>query len=408
MEHALGATLPLWSVLPFAGLLLTIALAPLVAPVWWAEHYGKVSVGLGIPVALYFLGADPGHLLKTAHEYVAFIILLGTLFIITGGIMVRGTFPPTPAVNSAFLGLGALLANVIGTTGASMLLVRPLLRANARRPAAAHVFIFFIFLVSNLGGALTPLGDPPLFLGFLEGVPFFWTLRLWPQWLFAVASVLAIFYVIDRNRWQHETQHPLPEQAFEIVGAHNFLFLGGVVVSVFLPTPLREVVMASMGALSYFFTRDEIHSENHFTFHPIQEVGLLFAGIFMTMMPALLILEARGSHLGLHQPWHFFWVTGTLSSFLDNAPTYLTFLAAARGLGLPAEVGGISQPFLAAISLGAVFMGANSYIGNGPNFMVKAIAEQQGVKMPSFFGYMVYSALVLVPVFVLVTLVFFR
>jgi len=408
MEHALGETLPLWSVLPFAGLLLAIALGPLLAPIWWAEHYGKVSIGLGIPVALYFLGADPAHLFKTAHEYVAFIILLGTLFIITGGIMVRGAFPPTPAVNSAFLGLGAVLANVIGTTGASMLLVRPLLRANARRPAAAHVLIFFIFLVSNLGGALTPLGDPPLFLGFLEGVPFFWTLRLWPQWVFTVALVLGVFYVLDRSRWRRETQHPIPEQAFEIVGAHNFLFLGGVVVSVFLPTPLREIVMASMGGLSYFFTRDEIHSENHFMFHPIQEVALLFGGIFMTMMPALLILEARGSHLGLHQPWHFFWVTGALSSFLDNAPTYLTFLAAARGLGLPAEVGGISQPFLAAISLGAVFMGANSYIGNGPNFMVKAIAEQQGVKMPTFFGYMVYSGLVLVPVFVLATLVFFR
>ncbi|HVO25910.1 MAG TPA: sodium:proton antiporter [Candidatus Margulisiibacteriota bacterium] len=408
MQHALGATLPLWSVLPFAGLLLTIALGPLLAPIWWAEHYGKVSIGLGTPVALYFLGAAPGHLFNTAHEYVAFIILLGTLFVITGGIVVRGAFPPTPAVNSAFLGLGAVLANVIGTTGASMLLVRPLLRANARRPAAAHVFIFFIFLVSNLGGALTPLGDPPLFLGFLEGVPFFWTLRLWPQWVFTVAMVLGVFYVLDRNRWQRETQHPLPEQAFAIVGTHNFLFLGGVVVAVFLPTPLREVVMASMGALSYVFTRDEIHTENQFTFHPIQEVALLFAGIFMTMMPALLILEARGSHLGLHQPWHFFWVTGALSSFLDNAPTYLTFLAAVRGLGLPAQIAGVPQTFLAAVSLGAVFMGANSYIGNGPNFMVKAIAEQHGVRMPTFLGYMVYSGLVLLPVFLLVTLVFFR
>jgi Na+/H+ antiporter NhaD/arsenite permease-like protein len=408
MEHALGATLPLWSVLPFAGLLLTIALAPLFAPVWWTEHYGKVSVGLGIPVALYFLGADPAHVFKTAHEYLAFIILLGTLFIITGGIMVRGAFPPTPAVNSAFLGLGALLANVIGTTGASMLLVRPLLRANERRPDATHVFVFFIFLVSNLGGSLTPLGDPPLFLGFLEGVPFFWTLRLWPQWLFAVTLVLGVFYVIDRNRWKHEARHPLPDQAFEIVGAHNFVFLGGVVLSVFLPAPLREVVMASMGALSYYFTRDEIHAENHFTFHPIQEVALLFAGIFMTMMPALLILEARGGHMGLHAPWHFFWVTGALSSFLDNAPTYLTFLAAVRGLGLPAEIAGVPQTFLAAVSLGAVFMGANSYIGNGPNFMVKAIAEEHGVKMPTFFGYMVYSGAVLAPVFVLVTVLFFR
>ena len=406
MEHALGETLPLWSVLPFAGLLLTIALGPLTAPMWWAEHYGKVSIGLGLPVALYFLGADPGHLFKTVHEYIAFIILLGTLFLITGGIVIRGAFPPTPVVNSIFLGIGAVLANLIGTTGASMLLIRPLLRANARRPAAAHVFVFFIFLVSNLGGALTPLGDPPLFLGFLEGVPFFWTLRLWPQWVFAVGIVLTIFYLFDRSRWQHEAKHVMPDQSFEIVGAHNFLFLGGVIVSVFLPTPLREIVMAAMGALSYHFTRDEIHRENHFTLHPIQEVALLFAGIFMTMMPALLLLEARGSHLGLHQPWHFFWVTGALSSFLDNAPTYLTFLAAARGLGLPAEIAGVPRTFLAAISLGAVFMGANSYIGNGPNFMVKAIAEEQGVKMPSFLGYMAYSCAVLIPIFVLVTVVF--
>lgn len=408
MEHALGATLPLWSVLPFAGLLLAIALGPLFAPTWWAENYGRVSIGLGIPVALYFLGAAPADLGKTGHEYVAFIILLGTLFVITGGIMVRGAFPPTPLVNSSFLGIGAVIANLIGTTGASMLLIRPLLRANARRPEAAHVFIFFIFLVSNLGGALTPLGDPPLFLGFLEGVPFFWTLRLWPQWFFTVALVLGTFYFLDRSRWQHEAQHPTPEQSFQIVGAYNFAFLGGVVVAVFLPSPWREAVMASMGVLSYRLTAPEIHAENGFTFHPIREVAILFAGIFMTMMPALLILEARGSHLGLHAPWHFFWVTGALSSFLDNAPTYLTFLAAVRGLGLPAEVAGVPQAFLAAVSLGAVFMGANSYIGNGPNFMVKAIAEENGVKMPSFFGYMVYSGMVLIPVFILVTLVFFR
>lgn len=406
MEHTLGETLPLWSVLPFVGLLLTIALGPLSAPIWWAKHYGKVSIGLGVPVALYFLCADPGHLFKTAHEYVAFIILLGTLFIITGGIVIRGAFPPTPVVNSAFLGLGAVLANLIGTTGASMLLIRPLLHANARRPAAAHVFVFFIFVVSNVGGVLTPLGDPPLFLGFLEGVPFFWTLRLWPQWVFAVGIVLGIFYLFDRSRWQHEAKQVTPAQTFEIVGTHNFLFLGGVIVAVFLPTPLREIVMASMGALSYHFTGKEIHAENHFTLHPIQEVALLFAGIFMTMMPALLIVEARGSHLGLDQPWHFFWVTGALSSFLDNAPTYLTFLAAARGLGLPAEIAGVPRTFLAAISLGAVFMGANSYIGNAPNFMVKAITEEHGVKMPSFFGYMAYSCAVLIPVFVLVTLVF--
>ncbi len=407
MVHPLGETLPLWSVLPFVGLLLSIALAPLFAPVWWGRHYRTVSLAFGLPVALYFLFADPRELAQTAHDYVAFIILLGTLFIIAGGILVRGAFPPTPWVNALFLGLGAVIANVIGTTGASMLLVRPLLRANARRSTHAHVVIFFIFLVSNIGGALTPLGDPPLFLGFLHGVPFFWTLKLWPEWLFTVALVIGAFLALDLLHWRSEVQHPREELRFAIVGGHNFIFLGGVVAAVFLPSPWREIAMALMGALSYRLTRADIHAENGFTFGPIIEVAVLFVGIFMTMMPALVILEARGSHAGLHQPWHFFWVTGALSSFLDNAPTYLTFLSAVHGLGLPAEIGGVPEKFLAAVSLGAVFMGANSYIGNGPNFMVKSIAEEQGVPMPSFFGYMAYSGAVLIPVFVAVTLVFF-
>jgi Na+/H+ antiporter NhaD/arsenite permease-like protein len=407
MQHALGEVLPLWSVLPFVGLLLGIALGPLFAPQRWGQHFGKVSVGLGLPVALYFLFAAPTYLFHTAHEYVAFIILLGTLFTITGGILVRGDFPPTPLVNGIFLAIGAAISNIIGTTGASMLLIRPLLRANARRPQIAHIVVFFIFLVSNVGGTLTPLGDPPLFLGFLEGVPFFWTLRLWPQWLLTVALVLAIFCVVDLYHWRHEPVHPQEELGFAILGRQNFLFLGGVIVAIFLPTPWRELVMAVMGLLSYRLTRPEIHAENGFSFHPIVEVAILFLGIFMTMIPALLILEARGSHLGLREPWHFFWITGALSSFLDNAPTYLTFLSAARGLGLPAEVAGVPGKFLAAVSLGAVFMGANSYIGNGPNFMVRSIAESQGVKMPSFFGYMVYSMLVLIPVFAVVTVVFF-
>jgi len=408
IQHALGESLPLWSILPFAGLLLAIAVAPLLAPLWWEHHYGKVSVGLALPVALYFLAADPAHLLRTLHEYVAFIILLGALFTITGGILVRGDFPPTPLVNGIFLAIGAVIANLIGTTGASMLLVRPLLRANARRERRVHVLVFFIFLVSNVGGALTPLGDPPLFLGFLEGVPFFWTLRLWPQWLLTVALVLTIFYLVDLYHWRHEAVHPREELGFAVLGGQNFVFLGGVIGAIFLPTPWREAVMVLMGVASYQLTRGEIHSKNGFGFHPIIEVATLFIGIFMTMMPALLILEARGSHLGLHAPWHFFWVTGALSSFLDNAPTYLTFLSAARGLGLPAEVAGVPATFLAAVSLGAVFMGANSYIGNGPNFMVRSIAERQGVKMPSFFGYMMYSGLVLLPVFAIVTMVFFR
>jgi len=268
--------------------------------------------------------------------------------------------------------------------------------------------IFFIFLVSNIGGALTPLGDPPLFLGFLYGVPFFWTFRLWPQWLLTVGLVLVIFCVLDLLHWRAEPRHPEEPLRFSIDGALNFVFLGGVVLAVFLPSPGREAIMMLMGVVSYQLTRPEIHSENQFTFHPIREVAILFIGIFMTMMPALEILAARGGHIGLHKPWHFFWVTGALSSFLDNAPTYLTFFFAVRGLGLPPEVAGLPAAFLVAISLGAVFMGANTYIANGPNFMVKAIAEEQGVKMPTFLGYMVYSGVVLIPIFVLVTFVFFK
>ncbi len=379
MVHSLGETLPLWTVAPFIGLLLCIALVPLFSPVWWAEQYRRVSIAFALPLALFFLVADSQELLRTLHDYVAFIILLGTLFIITGGILVRGAFSPTPWVNAAFLGIGAAIANVIGTTGASALLLRPLVRANARRPNPAHVVVLFIFLVSNIGGALTPLGDPPLFLGFLHGVPFFWTLTLWRPWLLTVALVLGVFCIVDFRHWQREPQHPEEELRFAIIGSHNFHFLGGVVGAVFLPSPWREITMAAMGVLSYRLTRAEIHSENGFTFNPIIEVAVLFIGIFMTMMPALVILEARGAQAGLHQPWHFFWATGALSSFLDNAPTYLTFLSAVHGLGLPPEVGGVPARFLAAVSLGAVFMGANSYIGNGPNFMVKSIAEEQVV-----------------------------
>ncbi len=406
MSHAIGETLPLWSVLPFAGLLLAIAIVPLFAGQWWERHYEKVSLGFGLPVALAFVIAAPATVARTAHEYAAFIILIGTLFTITGGILLRGAFRPTPLVNSMFLAVGAVLANLIGTTGASMLLIRPLLRATARRRRPAHIIVFFIFLVSNVGGTLTPLGDPPLFLGYLEGVPFFWTLRLWKEWLLAMVLILAVFLVVDSIAWRREGEHPREPVGFAVLGAHNFVFLGGILVAVFLPSPWREGLMLAMGLLSYYSTRVDIRDENGFTFHPIREVAVIFLGIFMAMMPAIAILEARGSLLGLREPWHYFWVTGVLSSFLDNAPTYLTFLASARGLGLSDDVAGVPEAFLAAISLGAVFMGANSYIGNGPNFMVKAIAERHGVRMPSFFGYMAYSAVVLLPIFVGVTVVF--
>jgi len=413
-SHTLGNTLPLWSVLPFAGLLLSIALFPLISPDFWARHFGKVSLAFGAPMAAYFLFADPTELLHTGLEYVSFIILLGALFTISGGILLKGTMRGRPVVNCAFLGVGAVIANLLGTTGAAMLLIRPLLRANAHRKKKSHVFIFFIFVVANIGGSLTPIGDPPLFLGYLKGVPFFWTLKnLWYFWLLANSLVIGVFYLFDRRalRAEEAEEGGIEEGVGERVplsleGAWNFLLLCVVIGAVFLPTPWREVAMTAAAGVSVWKTPKPIREKNEFTWHPIEEVAILFAGIFATMIPALLILKARGGELGVTQPWHFFWVTGSLSSFLDNAPTYLTFLSLAQGLSGPADVVGVSAPILKGISAGAVFMGANSYIGNAPNFMVKSIVESAGVRMPSFLGYMAYSAAVLLPIFALVTWVF--
>jgi Na+/H+ antiporter NhaD/arsenite permease-like protein len=411
---ALGLSLPLWSVLPFAGFLLAIALFPLLAPSFWARHYGKVSAAFAVPVAAWFLFAAPRELLHTTLEYISFLVLLASLFTISGGILVRGTIRGTPGVNCAFLGAGAVLSNLLGTTGASMLLIRPLLRANSHRTKAAHVYVFFIYIVANIGGALTPIGDPPLFLGYLKGVPFFWTVaNLWHYWLVTAAIVIGIFYALDRLAVRSEgTGGPAAESGtgektpISMEGKWNFLLLGAVIGAVFLPTPVRETAMAAAAILSAWKTPARVREENEFTWHPIEEVAILFAGIFATMIPALLILKARGGELGVTQPWQFFWATGTLSSFLDNAPTYLTFFSLAQGLGGPADVAGISAPILRAISAGAVFMGANTYIGNAPNFMVKAIAEGAGVRMPSFFGYMGWSAAILLPVFALLTWLF--
>ncbi len=408
---AFGMGLPAWSVLPFAGFLLAIALMPLFAPRFWADHYGKASLAFGAPVAAWFLFAAPRELLHTATEYASFLILLGSLFTISGGILLKGTIRGTPAANCAFLGVGAAAANLFGTTGASMLLIRPLLRANAHRKRSGHVVVFFIFVVANIGGVLTPIGDPPLFLGYLRGVPFFWTVaNLWHFWLLGTGLVIGIFYLLDRRAALREGAAPGTGAAeaspLAVEGKGNFFLLVVVIGAVFLPTPWRETAMAASAIVSAWKTPARIREENEFTYHPIVEVAILFAGIFATMMPALLILKARGGELGVAAPWHFFWATGTLSSFLDNAPTYLTFLSLAQGLPGPADVAGVSAPVLRAISAGAVFMGANSYIGNAPNFMVKAIAESAGVRMPSFFGYMAYSAAVLLPVFALVTVLF--
>lgn len=410
-----SVALPLWSVAPFAALLLCIALLPLVAEPWWGSNTNKAIVALllGVPTAVYVGLGDLHLVLHALHEYVAFILLLATLYIVSGGLVLRGDIEATPLANTGFLAIGALLANVVGTTGASMLLIRPLLRTNQQRERVRHIPVFFIFVVSNMGGMLTPLGDPPLFLGYLRGVPFFWTLRLVPVWAFGVGSVLAIFYLWDR--WAHaretrmaQQQDRAERQPLRLSGGVNILFLAGVVAAVFLPSPWRELAMAAMAGLSLRLTPRELREENGFTFHPISEVAVLFAGIFLTMVPALEILRSRGGELGLTHAWQFFWTTGALSSFLDNAPTYVSFLSLAQGLSLAPEVAQVSHKMLLAISAGAVFMGANSYIGNGPNFMVKAIADEANVRTPSFFGYMGFAALVLWPVFLVTTLIFFR
>jgi Na+/H+ antiporter NhaD/arsenite permease-like protein len=443
MTEELGYHLSPLLILPFAGLLLSIAVLPLVAEHWFEKnrHRALVAAVFGVPVVLFLLLTEGSHgleeVLGTFEEYISFIVLLGSLYTISGGIYLTGQLLGTPTTNLAFLLSGAVLANFIGTTGASMVLIRPLLRANANRKHKRHIVIFGIFLMANIGGLLTPLGDPPLFLGFLRGVDFFWTLNLIPQWIFTVGIVAAIFMVFeqrafrkeDKNLMRRELQVYLP---MRVAGKVNVLFLFGVVAAVLLSDPLgdlgealrfpfmRELMMLGMVVLSLKVGPSGPRASNHFTWNPIIEVAVLFAGIFAAMIPALLILEARGAELGLVHPSQFFWTTGVLSSFLDNAPTYLTFTSTAQGyLGI-GSLGALTQTtpiegiayvpaaFLAAISCGAVFMGANSYIGNAPNFMVKAIAEESGVKMPSFFGYMAYSALVLVPVFLLVTLVFFR
>ena len=423
---ALGLSLPLWSVVPFAGLLLSIALLPVFAPSHWARHYAKVCLAFGIPVALFFLLRAPRELLHAVREYASFLILLASLFTISGGILLRGTMRGSAGVNCAILAVGAVLANVFGTTGASMLLIRPLLRANAHRRRVAHVVVFFIFVVANIGGALTPIGDPPLFLGYLRGVPFFWTMRaMWLPWAFACALVIGGFYLVDRRALALEAvaeadAGPGPAGApgagaaagggrvpLSLEGMINLPLLVVVIGAVFLPMPLREIAMVAAAAVSTWKTPAKVREENEFTWHPIEEVAILFAGIFATMIPALLILKARGAELGVVSPAHFFWVTGTLSSFLDNAPTYLTFFSLAQGVGGANPVAGVSAPLLQAISAGAVFMGANSYIGNAPNFMVKAIAEEAGVRMPSFIGYMAWSCGILLPVFALLTLIFF-
>ena len=411
-----AALLPVYTVVPFVVILLGIAVLPLAAPRWWESNRNKllVSIVLGLPVLVLYLVREPSALVHMAEEYASFIVLLAALYVISGGILMRGDLLATPRVNSTFLAIGSVLASFIGTTGASMLLVRALLQTNRERTRVRHTVIFFIFLVSNIGGMLTPLGDPPLFLGYLQGVPFGWTFRLWPHWLLMVGVLLVTYFVWDTLLYTREPLAALRRdrarvEPLRVRGALNGLGLAGVVLAVaFLGAPAREAVLVALAAASLWRTPREIRRANGFTASPIVEVAVVFFGIFLTMIPALELLRLRGGELGVRAPWQFFWATGALSSFLDNAPTYLTFLALGQGLGLAREVVDVPHTILAAISVGAVAMGANSYIGNAPNFMVKSIAEEQGVRMPSFFGYMLYSGVVLLPLFAVVTLIFFR
>jgi len=401
------------TVIPFVVLIFAIAFLPLTHPHFWESHRNKavVSALLAAPILALLILRDPALLLHTGMEYFSFIVLLGSLFTISGGIFLRGDLRATPVNNTAMLALGAFIANLVGTTGASMLLIRPLLRTNSERLNTGHIPIFFIFLVSNIGGSLTPLGDPPLFLGYLRGVPFFWTLRLFLPWLTAMGLVLAVFLVLDLRAWRRELPAARALDAARIEplaidGKRNFLFLAAVVAAAFQATPLREAIMLAAAVLAYFTTPKENHARNGFHFGPIAEVAILFAGIFVTMVPALILLRTHAPELGITEPWQFFWLTGGLSAFLDNAPTYLTFLSLAQGLGLASEVAGVPARLLTAISLGAVFMGAMTYIGNGPNFMVKAVVEEAGLKMPSFFGFLAYSSVILIPIFLIVCWVF--
>ena len=453
----IGKVLPAWTVFPFAGILLSIALCPLLTPRFWHHHYGKVSafwaLVFAIPFVYVFHRQAVGEILHVyIVDYIPFIILLWALFTIAGGIVVSGSLQGTPAVNTVLLSLGTVLASWVGTTGASMVMIRPVLRANKDRVKKAHVICFFIFLVANIGGGLTPLGDPPLFLGFLHQVPFFWvTIAVFPHVLLSSCLVLVTFFVVDTVFHRREKRRGgLPEadavkSPLGVEGIYNLLFLGGVVglvlmsgywrasafhlmgVEVTYQNLARDMGILAMGGLSLAVTPWKLREANEFGWGPILEVGKLFAGIFMCIIPAVAILKAgKDGALApllayVTGPGHYFWASGSLSSFLDNAPTYLTFFNMALGqLGmtesmvpLACAIGALSANpefvgLLKGVSAGSVFMGANTYIGNAPNFMVKSIAEEAGVRMPSFFGYMFkYSIPILIPTFILVTLLLF-
>jgi Na+/H+ antiporter NhaD/arsenite permease-like protein len=421
MSHEVIAPNP-WMLLPFALLLGAIALGPLLAAKWWLRHYAKVALGLGaITLGYYLFGLHATErTLDTAHEYISFIALVGSLFVVSGGIHIGVKGEATPLANVLFLFFGAVIANLLGTTGAAMLLIRPWIRMNKYRVTAHHI-VFFIFIVANVGGCLTPIGDPPLFLGYLQGVPFWWVAKnCWPMWAVGVGLLLAMFYVVDKINFARAPrivrEKETARETWRFEGLPNLFFLAVILGAVFVKQPvfLREALMVAAAFGSYFTTKKSVHAANHFNFHPIQEVAILFAGIFATMMPALdwLNLHAR-EILGEHPtPTVFYWGTGGLSSVLDNAPTYLGFLSAlfgATGAGDIHELLAAHGQNVLAISVGAVFFGAATYIGNGPNFMVKAIADEQKVHSPAFLGFIFKFTLpFLLPMLLVVWLLFFR
>lgn len=430
-----------WSMIPFCIMLLMIAIGPLVAEKWWEKNLNKliVSLVLGIPTGVCLILGGMGHDLEhqVVFDYLPFIILLFALFVITGGIHLSGDIKAKPWVNTLFLGIGFVLASLMGTTGAAMLLIRPIIETNKERKYTVHTILFFIALVANCGGLLTPLGDPPLFMLFLRGASFTWFAGMWVEWAFVGVVLLALYYLIDSYYYKKEDMTDIAkdngnQKKLCLDGKVNFIYLLGVVLSVAFVNEgyidimkdadapiyvkfLREIVLLILAALSYFTTSKKTRfDENKFSWTPIVEVAVLFLGIFVTMTPALAYLKAHAADLGLNASWQFYYSTGLLSSFLDNTPTAVAFHSVATGL-TPDQmaafggtvVAGVPDILLKAICVGAVFFGAMTYIGNGPNFMVKAIAEESGIKMPSFFGYMIkFSLVILLPVYILVQLLF--
>ena len=430
-----------WSLIPFGIMLLMIAIGPLVAEKWWESNINKliVSLFLGVPTAVCLIMGGMIHDLEhqVLFDYVPFIVLLLALFVIPGGIHLSGDIKAKPWVNTLFLGIGYILASLMGTTGAAMLLIRPVITTNQQRKHTVHTILFFIALVANCGGLLTPLGDPPLFMLFLRGAPFTWFLSMLPEWAFTGALLLIIYYFVDRyyyakEDWTNLANDSLEYEKLRLTGSINFVYLIGVILSVAFINEgtipqmgeenaplwlkfLREIVLLSLTGLSLYTTKKEVrYTQNKFTWAPIIEVAVLFLGIFTTMTPALAYLKAHAAELGLNTPWQFYYSTGMLSSFLDNTPTAVAFHSVATGLTAEQmtafacpTVAGIPEILLKAISLGAVMFGAMTYIGNGPNFMVKAIAEESGIKMPSFFGYVLkFSLVVLLPIYIIVQLIF--